>query len=74
MLDREATDSKKEEIVSERKTEAFDKLYEEWAAEEGAFVLDEAMWNSIRFKDKITLSTGEEATETTQSVPETTEE
>ena len=78
MLDREATDSKKEEIVSERKTEAFDKLYEEWAAEEGAFVLDEAMWNSIRFKDKITLSTGEEATEeteeTTQSVPETAEE
>lgn len=75
-FDEEATESKKEEIISERETEAFDKLYEEWEAEEGAFVLDEAMWKTIRFKDKITLSTGEEAetTETTQSTPETTEE
>lgn len=71
-FDKEATESKKEEIVNKRKTEAFDKIYEVWEAEEGAFVLNESAWASIRFKDKITLkTTDEEATnEVTAQVPE----
>lgn len=78
-FDKEATESKKEEIVSERKTEAFDAIYEKWEAEEDAFVLNESAWASIRFKDKITLKTAEseeETSEVTAEVPaeETTEE
>lgn len=77
-FDEEATENKKEEIVSERKTEAFNKLYEGWEAEEGAFVLNESAWASIRFKDKITLKTAEDeiSDEVTAEVPsqETTEE
>jgi foldase protein PrsA len=71
-FDKEATESKKEEIVNERKTEAFDKIYEGWEAEEGAFVLNESAWASIRFKDKITLKTAEEeaAEVVTAEVPE----
>lgn len=64
-FDKEATESKKESIVEERKTEAFDKVYEGWETEEDAFVLDEKAWKSIRFKDKISLKT-EEAEETTE--------
>lgn len=78
-FDKEATESKKEEIVKNRKTEAFDAIYEKWEAEEDAFVLNESAWASIRFKDKITLKTAETeeaAEEVTSEVPseETTEE
>lgn len=76
-FDQEATDTKKEEIVSQRKTDAFDKLYEEWEAEENAFVLDEKAWASIRFKDKITLATEEEdsqAAEDSENTEDTTED
>ncbi len=58
-FDKEATESKKDEIVSERKTEAFDAIYEGWEAEEDAFVLNESAWASLRFKDNITLKTPE---------------
>lgn len=58
-FDKEATESKKETIVEERKTEAFDKVYEGWETEEDAFVLEESAWKSIRFKDKISLKTEE---------------
>ncbi|MDE6312624.1 MAG: peptidyl-prolyl cis-trans isomerase [Lachnospiraceae bacterium] len=59
-FDQEATNNKKEDIVSQRKSDAFDKLYDEWAAEEDAFVLNDKVWASIRFKDKITLAAEEE--------------
>lgn len=65
-LDREATDSKKEEIVEERKSDAFDAIYEKWEKEEDAFVIDEDVWGTIRFKDKITLKQ-EEKEETTDT-------
>lgn len=58
-FDKEATESKKTEIVDNRKTEAFNAIYEGWEAEEDAFVLNESAWASIRFKDKITLKTTE---------------
>ncbi len=64
-LDREATDSKKEEIVSKRKSDAFDAIYEKWEKEKEAFVVDEKVWKTIRFKDKITLKQ-DEAEDTTQ--------
>ncbi|MBQ4530090.1 MAG: peptidyl-prolyl cis-trans isomerase [Lachnospiraceae bacterium] len=69
-FDKEATESKKESIVEERKTEAFDKVYEGWETEEDAFVLDESAWKSIRFKDKISLKTeeAEASEETTEDV------
>ena len=69
-FDKEATESKKESIVEERKTEAFDKVYEGWETEEDAFVLEESAWKSIRFKDKISLKTeeAEASEETTEDV------
>lgn len=75
-FDREATDSKKEEIVNQRKSDAFDEIYKKWEAEDDAFVLNEKVWNSIRFKDKITLATQEDDTqnETTKDTPDTPEE
>lgn len=68
-LDREATDSKKEEIVSQRKSDAFDAIYEEWEKADDAFVVDEKVWKTIRFKDKITLK--QEETETSEENTET---
>ena len=78
-FDKEATESKKESIVEERKTEAFDKVYEGWETEENAFVLEEDVWKSIRFKDKITLKTEEAEesageTQTEEAAEETAEE
>lgn len=67
-FDKDATEKKKEEIVNNRKTEAFDAVYEKWEAEENAFVLNESAWKSIRFKDKITLKT-QDTEEVTKDAP-----
>jgi foldase protein PrsA len=46
LLDREATDSKKEDIIIERQEEAFDVEYSKWEKEKDV-KLDEEIWNSI---------------------------
>lgn len=46
LLDREATDSKKEDIIIERQEEAFDKEYSKWEKEK-VVKLNEDIWKSI---------------------------
>ena len=48
LLDRDATDAKKESIVSERKEEQFDKLCEEWKEADGVKV-HKNVWDKISF-------------------------
>lgn len=60
LLDRDATDAKKTEIIEERKQEQYDSLLEEWkdAAE---IEVNEKNWNKIDFIDQgVTIITGEE--------------
>lgn len=49
LLDREATDTEKETIVSERKTERFDEICKEWI-ESGDVKVEEKVWNKISFE------------------------
>lgn len=54
LLDREATDKKKEEIVQERKDETYQNLLEEWK-EDIEIKVNKFVWNKISFDDlKIT--------------------
>lgn len=48
LLDREATDEKKENIVEERKTEQFNSLVEQWK-DETELTVDDELWASIDF-------------------------
>lgn len=84
-FDEEATESKKESIVQERKTEAFNAKYEEWEAAD-TFELSDAEWKKIKLKDNISIvipetdadtdtdaGTGEEETEASDESNETQE-
>lgn len=53
-LDRDATDSKKETIVNQRKTDAFDALYQEWESAV-TFEIKDRVWKKVKFKDNITF-------------------
>lgn len=67
-LDREATDSKKETIKSEKKQAAFDKLVQEWL--DGATVLvEESIWDEITLTDKELYSRKPEETPEVTEVP-----
>lgn len=70
-LDRDATDSKKESIVNERKSDAFDALYEEWESAV-TFEIKEKVWKKVKFKDNIALSVPETA-EDAENLDEETE-
>lgn len=48
LLDREATDQKKETIVNQRKSEAFNKLVDEWKKDAG-FKVNKKVWDKISF-------------------------
>lgn len=48
LFDREATDSKKESIVAQRKQEAYDKLIEEWK-EAAGWKVNEDEWKKVNF-------------------------
>lgn len=50
VLDREATDQEKENIVNERKQEAYNDLLEKWA-EESDFKVDKKEWKKAQLKD-----------------------
>lgn len=61
-LDREATDTKKEEIVSERKTEAFNTALEEWR-EEADLTVKQKVVNQINLNDSVAAVSSEAETE-----------
>lgn len=63
-LDREATDEKKEEIISERRTEAFDSAVEGWK-EEADISVKESVLSKIEFKDNMSAVYTEEEEEMT---------
>ena len=65
LLDRDATDTKKQEIVEERKQEQYDSLLEDWK-DAADIEVDEKVWDKIDFIDqgvKIITSEDEESTE-----------
>ena len=60
LLDREATDAKKTEIVEERKQEQYDSLLEEWK-EAADIEVNEKVWKKVNFMDQgVTIITGGE--------------
>lgn len=65
LLDRDATDAKKDEIVEERRQEQYNSLLEEWK-EAADIEVNEKVWNKIDFIDQgvtITTSADEESTQ-----------
>lgn len=58
-FDREATDKKKDVIISERKAEMFEKLCEEWK-EEAKIKVNKSVWNKISFVDQGVVIKGNE--------------
>ena len=66
LLDRDATDQKKESIVEERRQEQYDSLLEEWRNDTDIEV-HERVWNKVDFEDTgvtiITSETDETATD-----------
>ena len=68
VLDREATDQEKENIVSERKQEAYDKLLEQWT-EDADITVNEKEWKKATLTDteQYTIKQAEtEETDTTE--------
>lgn len=60
LLDREATDARKETIVSERKSELYETTCDKWR-EETEITVNEDVWKKISFKDMtVTMKTEEE--------------
>ncbi len=80
VLDREATDAQKEQIVNERKQEAYQKLLDEWK-EKAEITVNEKEWKKVTLSDKDvytlkqpeTEETPEEATEETENTEGTQE-
>lgn len=61
MLDREATDTKKDSIIEERKQEQYDSLLETWR-EETEIVENEKVWKKVKFKELgVTITQSAEA-------------
>ena len=62
LLDREATDQEKENIVEQRRQEQYDSLLEEWRDAAGIEV-NQKVWNKVDFDDLgVTLITSDEET------------
>ena len=67
LLDRDATDTKKEEIVEERRQDQYNSLLEEWR-DATEIDVDEKAWDKIDFIDQgVTITTTEEDTSTDES-------
>lgn len=74
LLDRDATDAKKDEIVEERRQEQYNSLLEEWK-EAADIEVNEKVWDKIDFIDQgvtITTSADEESTQEDTSADEDT--
>ena len=77
VLDREATDAEKEQIVNERKQEAYQKLLDEWK-EKAEITVNEKEWKKVTLSDNDvytlkqpeTEETPEEGTENTEDTQE----
>lgn len=73
LLDRDATDTKKQEIVEERKQEQYNSLLEEWK-DATEIDVNEKVWDKIDFIDQgVTLITSEEEESTTDNTSSTDE-
>lgn len=72
LLDEEATEERKEEILEEREEAAYDALYKEWS-ESGEFVTVDRVWNSITLKNKFTIVNDETEETTEDDTEETTD-
>lgn len=73
LLDRDATDARKDEIVEERRQEQYDSLLEEWR-DSTEISVDEKVWNKIDFIDQgVTIITSEEEDTSTDSSSSTDE-
>lgn len=60
LLDREATDAEKENIVEQRRQEQYDSLMEQWR-EDADIKVNEKVWDKIDFEDTgVTIKTAEE--------------
>lgn len=60
LLDRQATDAEKENIVEQRRQEQYDSLLEQWR-EDADIKVDEKVWDKIDFEDTgVTIKTAEE--------------
>lgn len=73
VLDREATDQEKENIVSERKQEAYDKLLEQWT-EDADITVNEKEWKKATLTDTEQYTIKQAETEETDTTEDTTED
>lgn len=73
-FDEEATEQKKEEIISDRKNDLYQEVLEGWEPE--SFEINSKVWDKVTFEDKFVVKTQETESETTEAVTqgaETTE-
>ena len=77
LLDREATDQEKENIVEQRRQDQYDSLLEEWR-EAADITVNDKVWNKVDFVDQgVTIITSEEedsSTADTSADADTTED
>lgn len=71
-FDEEATQSKKDSIVSQRKTDKYNEVYNGWK-EKVKFELKQSVWDKVDFIDKITVKQTETSEAATAAATETTE-
>lgn len=64
--DEEATENKKESIISEREQEAYDKLVEEWT-EEAEIKVEENVWKKVKVTDSVSFQYKPAETSDTES-------
>lgn len=64
--DEEATENKKESIISEREEEAYDKLVEEWT-EEAEIKVEENVWKKVKVTDSVSFQYKPAETSDTES-------
>ena len=73
LLDRDATDQEKENIVEQRRQDQYDSLLEEWR-EAADITVDEKVWDKVDFEDQgVTIITSEEEESTSEDASETDE-
>ena len=73
LLDRDATDQKKESIIEERRQEQYDSLLEEWK-DDTEIEVDERIWNKVDFEDTgVTIVTSDTEDTSDESSDSTSE-
>lgn len=71
--DEEATQERKEEIISERQSEFYTQTYESWA-EDVEFTINEEVWKKVDFASPLTITTSTSSTDEENAASEETEE